>query len=114
MKHSWVMGVVLLYLLILGVEMMVTEGTAFSSAAESQIEGLLSPSMTNQSGAVTSIISLASQAGTYFMTFVNAVFLWSPSVWTGYLVWVWFYLCVPITVTMIIGVIIVLRGSSSG
>ena len=114
MKHSWVMGVVMLYLLVLGVEMMVTGGTAFSSEGQGYLDSLVSPAMSNQSGALTSIVSLAIQVGTYFETFIKAVFLWSPSVWTGYLIWVWFYMCVPLTIAMIIGIIIVLRGSSSG
>lgn len=114
MKHSWVWGVIAFYLLILGIEMMVTGGSAFSSTGQSNLEAMMSPTLTNQSGVVAAVWSTATQVASYFITFIQAIFLWSPSIFTGYLVWLWVYICLPTTITMIIGIIIVLRGGSSG
>ena len=113
MKTSWIIGVMMLYLLIFAAEMMVTGGTAFNATQHSQLERLMAPTMTNQSGVVSGAVALVSNAGTYFVTFVSALFLWSPSVWTGYLVWFWLFICLPISIGMVIGVVTILRGTSS-
>ena len=113
MKTSWIIGVMMLYLLIFGIEMMVTEGDAFNVTQQDQLTALMSPAMTNQSGVVSGAVAFVANIGTYFATFVSALFLWSPSVWTGYLIWFWLFFCLPISVGMIVGVVTILRGGAS-
>ena len=80
MKTSWVIGVIMFYLLIFGIEMMVTDGTAFSANETQRLNVLMGPTMTNQSGATSALVSLAKNVGTYFVTFLNAIFP-KPTSW---------------------------------
>lgn len=114
MKTSWIIGIMSLYLLILGAELMLTEGTAFSAGTREQMQTLLSPVMANYSNTTTAFASTIINGGAIIMTFLNAVFLYSPTLFASYGMWFWFYICLPIAVGTIISIVQVFRGVPAG
>lgn len=114
MKTSWIIGIVTLYLIIFAVEMMVTKGTAFSSGVNGQLNSMMGISMANYSNSNTAFVSLIINAGTYIMTFINVVFLWSPTVFAGYGIWFWQFICLPVSIGTVISMVQVIRGVRSG
>ncbi len=110
MKTSWIIGVVMMYILILSVELVVTGGTAFGTTAQGNLNGLTSNTMTNYSSGTSAFTAIFSQAGSYFMTFLNAVMLWSPTLFSGYYVYFWLFFCLPIDIGMVMSIAQVARG----
>ena len=110
MKQSWIIGVISLWILIFTAEMMATSGTAFSSNMTASMTALAHPSMANYSNIFSSTASIISQVGTYFMVFISALTLYSPTVFAGNWIWFWAFICFPISISFIIVIITILRG----
>lgn len=113
-KTSWIIGVIMFYLLILGLEVMVTEGSLFSNAVTSNASTLLQPEITSQSNVIAQGLAILSNIGEYIQAAVEVVFLWSPSVFTGYMLWVYWFICFPTACAAIYGFVSLIRGVSTG
>ncbi len=113
MKTSWIIGVVTLWILVFTTEMMVTEGTAFNPSSGNPFNALFSMNLANFSSIVSAGATFIMGCGIWLINFIGLVFLWSPSVWTGYYIWIWYILCVPIGVGMLFGIMTIIRGTSS-
>ena len=114
MKSSWIVGVVMFYLLILGLEMMVTDGTLFSNAVTRNAGTLMQPEIAASGNIVTQAWAVLSNVGEYLKAVVEILFLWSPSVFAGYMIWVYWFICFPISCAMVYGVVSLIRGVGSG
>lgn len=115
MKTSWIIGVIMFYLLILGLELMITEGTLFSNAVTRNVGTLYQPELAAQSNIVTQGIAILSQIGEYIVAVLEVLFLWSPSVFSGYMIWVYWFVCFPVACAMFFGIILSsIRGVGSG
>ena len=113
MKTSWAIGIFMFYLLIAACAVMIEQTNTMNSDVISAIGTLLRPTVTNVAGSTTGFVSFVTNIGSYIMAFIGALFLWFPSVWTGYLYYFWLFICVPVSVGMIISIVIILRGSST-
>jgi len=119
MKQSWVIAVVTLYVVfhLLG---SVAEGSlSITSSQVSQAQGLMQPIMTdvsplNSIPVIGLAVSLITNIGSYFISFMMMVFLWYPTLWSG--TWMWFYwlFVMPVSIGMIMAIVTMLRGSQSG
>lgn len=110
MKTSWVIGVFVFYLLIFAAEMMVTGGS-FGPTTTSG--ALVSPSIASSSNSVSQWFTVMASGFNYFISFIGVLFLYSPSVFPGNYVWMWWFICLPVDVGMIFGIVTMLRGSAS-
>lgn len=111
-KQSWIITAMMLWVLIFCCEMMVTNGTAFDPKVNGNtINELMSPSMTNMAGSQSNLLTFVTNIGNYLYGFISIIFLWSPTVFAGYAIYLWFILCMPIGVSFAIGIVMFLRGS---
>lgn len=111
MKQSWIIGTIMLWLLIFTSELMATGGTAFSH--QSALNSLASPAFVNQSGVVSAATSIFVGIGSFLVSFVEAIFLWSPTVFAGHWIWAWEFICLPISISFVIVILTIVRGVHS-
>jgi hypothetical protein len=113
MRSSWFHSVAMLYIVLFGLEMMMTGGSMFDPTARNALAGAVSPTITNYSNSTSAIISTVTNIGIWVIWISSMIFLWAPTIWTGY--WVWFYLviCLPISIAFIAGLVFALRGIGS-
>ena len=102
------------YLLILGLELMVTEGTVFTNAITRNMSTLYQPEIASQSNVITQGVAIVTHIGDYLQAFLEIMFLWSPSVFSGYMIWIYWFICFPVVCAMMYGVVSLIRGVSSG
>jgi hypothetical protein len=108
MKQSWVIGIISLWLVIFTSEMIATGGTAFSN--QNDLNVLASPAFVNQSGVVAAASAIMNGIATFFVSFVQIIFLWSPTVFAGNWIWFWEFICLPIAISFIVVIATILRG----
>jgi uncharacterized membrane protein len=108
MKTSLIIGVVQLYLVIVFCEMVVTGASIFAPALTSQQGVLSSPTM-----ASSSIATFITNAGQFLAALIPALLLYSPTVFSGNMAWVWWFTCFPIDVGIVASIIWIVRGVQS-
>ena len=101
MKSSWWLGIIMAYMVILGWELVVTGGTSFSQ------NNFIAQQTTLSS------IPILGDVISYVSTIGQALLLYSPSIFQGYMLWVWWFVCFPLDVMMVVGIVVVARGGSS-
>ncbi len=116
MKSSWILAIVMLYLVIFGAELMVTGGSSFSNSLTTNQSTLMSPDVSNIAGTSSNEVSFVKNLGYYFNLFVSfaGIFaLWQPTVFSGLFLWFWWFICFPIDLMMVFAVVSMLRGVHS-
>lgn len=110
MRTGWIIGVVVFYLIILAMEMWLTGGTVFENVVTSNAGTLIQPNIVSSGSLFGQVWAILSNIGGYIAAVVKIVFLWSPTVFVGYMLWVYWFVCFPIACAMIYGVVTLLRG----
>ncbi len=121
MKSSWVMAIVMLYLVIFACEMFATGGTVFGAVTSSGMHNvatenqstLIIPQLTNSGNVITQAWTIITNVGTYLATFIGILFLWAPTVWSGYMAWVYWFICFPVSCMMVFAIVSLARGVHS-
>jgi hypothetical protein len=113
MKTSWIIGIMMMYLIIMGLEMWATGGTTFSNNVTTNQSTLTQPSMTESSNIFTGAWAVMTGVATYIVSWLGIFVLWSPTVFSGYLIWLWWGICFPVDVGMVFGVVGIVRGVHS-
>lgn len=114
MKTSWIIGIVMAYLIILACEMFATGGDVL--AVPSGIQPTLSGAtvgVSGFSGVLSSATSAITHVVSYFIALLGIFFLWSPTVMSGYMIWFWWFVCFPVDCGMVFGLITIARGVQS-
>jgi hypothetical protein len=63
--------------------------------------------------AVQAAYSFVSDVWTWFKRIIQICVLWYPSVWQGDAIYVYWFLCIPVTIGMVLSFVTVLRGVHS-
>jgi len=116
MKTSWIIGVVMLYLIIMGLESWATGGTTLGSSgniATSSQSTLMSPPLAESTNLFSSAWAVVTNVAFYLRDLMGIFILWSPTVFSGYLIWVWWGVCFPVDVAMVFGIVAMVRGVHS-
>ncbi len=120
MRTSLIIGLIMLWLIIAGLEFMVDNpaaaaGTAIMSSTNNDTATtLMSAGKFVSSGNVfTTAWTIITDAAPAFQAIIKVIFLWSPSIFAGYMVYFWYIFCLPISIGFIISLIFVARGVHS-
>lgn len=121
MKTSWIIGLVMAWLLIFALEMFATGGTSFAStssgirniATENQT-ALLAPTLQQSTSVFTGAWATITGVADYLRVILNIIFLWCPTVFYGYLLWVWWFICFPVGCGFAASLVFIVRGVHSG
>ncbi len=91
------------------------QGNAFTGAKVEEMQEMLQPTGSDVNTFDNlPIVGGITKAWDYFKRFIEIVFLWSPTMWSGNWVWFWWVFCFPIACGMIASVVSMIRGVSSG
>jgi hypothetical protein len=112
MRTGTLVGIVILYMVILGLEMMVTGGIDFTNNVTNSAGALLQPDVAASGNIATQTWAVISNIGSYVGAIFGAILLWSPTVFSGYMLWLYWFICFPIACAMIYAVITMIRGSA--
>ncbi len=111
MKSSWITGIVTLYLIILGAELMATGGTGgseFTNVATENTSIFTSPVYVS-----VNVLAWLDQAAQFLAYWAALLLLWSPTVFSGQMIWVWWFVCFPIDCAMIFTIFTIVKGVGS-
>lgn len=107
------------YMIIFTTEMVVTGGTAFAyttsnvtnisqnSSVFTEVE--YQEATSGISGAWATMTHIAR----ILVVFGQAIFLWCPTLWSGYLLWVYWFICFPVAVGFVLSLAFIIRGVHS-
>ena len=114
MKTSWIIGVVMLWLLILACEMFATGGVTLGVGAGVQptLMGAGMP-IAESSSIFTGAWAIMTHVADYLRAFISILLLWAPTVFVGYYLWVWWFICFPVDCALIFGIVSLVRGVHS-
>jgi hypothetical protein len=111
MRTGTLIGVVMLYIIILGLEMMVTGGANFTNPVTTSAGALLQPDVAASGNIATQTWAVVSNIGSYIGAIFGAIMLWSPTIFSGYMLWLYWFFCFPIACALIYGVVTMIRGN---
>lgn len=119
MAPKWIIGIITIYLAILLATTITNQANQFTTSTVADLQAMAQPSGTDLTSLGSGLsaggdFSLVTNVWSYIKTFIQAAFLWSPSLWTGTWYWFYWFFCFPLCVSMVITIIFVLRGVRSG
>jgi len=117
LKQSWVVGIVMLYVILQGLTMVVQASTTGDSSVWGLLDGVFKYNLSQVQGSTSSIISglwVPAQVGiSVLMSFMGIILLYYPALFHGYYIWFWFIVCLPISVGFVISIVTLIRGVAS-
>jgi hypothetical protein len=70
-------------------------------------------SLGQPTGTDFNLVSFVTTVWSYMKVFIPMIFLYNATVWSGYWIWFYFFVCLPICVGMVFSIVTIMRGSSS-
>jgi hypothetical protein len=70
-------------------------------------------SLGEPTGTDYSLVSFVTTVWSYMKVFIPMIFLYNATVWSGYWIWFYFFVCLPICVGMVFSIVTIMRGSSN-
>ena len=130
MRHGFIWGIIMLFMLILGLQMFLTGEFTISESNQlgriidgynpetRENEGIFPGELSTFTNASTGQdeIAISASNGLRVAKFVGqASLLYAPALFTGNYVWFWYIFCLPIAVTFWLSILLALfRGVGSG
>jgi hypothetical protein len=113
MKTSWLMGVVIIYMGLWVYEMMLTGGTSLTNIITTNAGVLLQHQVVSSSNIALQALTGLMNIGAYIVAVIQVIFLWCPTVWTGYMLWFYWFICFPIACATVYAIVTLIRGGGS-
>lgn len=110
MANKWIIGVITIYMAILLATTIANQANQFTTETVTALTAMAQPTG-SEMATNTSNISMISKVWSYVVVFFQAFFLWSPTLWSGSWIWFYYFFCLPITLSMVYGVVSMLRGN---
>ena len=106
----------MLYVILQGFTMIAQGTTTGDISIWSNLNGMYKTNLTQNVviSAVSAIWAPAASVLSVISTFLQAVVMYYPALFTGYYVWLWWCLLLPISVGFVIVIISMIRGVHSG
>lgn len=119
MKTSFIIGWACLFIAGTIGELFITGGTGFGSDTMSLIRSVTRDvNIVNITSlyaipVIGQVASFFVMVGEYLALIISMLFLWFPNIWAGNWIWVYYFLCVPVTIGFIFSIIVIVRGGSN-
>jgi hypothetical protein len=113
LKTAWIVGIVMAYLLIFALEMWSTGAESLDIAGNA---ATASQTMLSALGGtpISGLLAMGVTFFSYIVAILQMLILYAPTVFAGDMIWVWWFVCFPVDVGMVLSIIAVMRGVSSG
>lgn len=79
-----------------------------STAEAARLQALGQPTGTD-----FNLVSFIIQVWAYMKPFIQAIFLYNPTIWSGYWIWFYYIVCIPIMVGLVFSIVSIMRGVGS-
>jgi hypothetical protein len=119
MKTSFIIGWATLFIVGIFLELVITGGTGVGSSYMDTLSSLTkNVNIVNVTSlysvpVIGQAASLITMIGQYFAILIAMIFLYFPDIWAGNWIWLWYFLCIPVSVGFIFSFITILRGVHS-
>lgn len=117
MKQSWVVGIVMIYVILQGLTMVAQADTTGDSSIWGVLDSVFKYNLSQVQGSGTSLISslwVPAQVGiAVLMALGNIILLYYPALFSGSYIWFWFIVCLPIAVGFVFTIVTLVRGVPS-
>ena len=115
MKQSWIVGIVMLYIILQGLTMVMQADTIGATSIWGVMDSLWRLNYTNTFGAsaVTAALVPGAVMISVMLSFGQILILYYPVIFQGTYVWFYWCVCLPIAIGFIISLITILRGVGS-
>ena len=110
MRTGWIVGIVMIYIAMAYFGITAEMGSSLGASPLATIDTLMKPEFTNFEVGLSTLIT---NVGTYILAFLQIVFLWFPTLWSGTWIWFYFFVILPMVVGMTLGLVMVMRGVGS-
>jgi len=114
MKTSFIIGWVCLFISLVLFDSIISQGSGFSGSQIDMLKQLMQPTGTDIT-ALNSVpiigggVSMITGVWAFFKILIEMIFLFFPNIWAGNWIWLWAFLCVPVSIGFIVSFIIILR-----
>jgi hypothetical protein len=118
MKTSWIIGTVSLWFALMLIASVVEATNKVTTTEITQVQNLMQPTGTdvtvlNSLPVIGGFASLITNVWSYLIGFLQMVFFWSPTLWTGNWLWIYLIFVMGIGVGIVMSVVFILRGVHS-
>ena len=113
MKTSYFIYAITLWLVCLLFCSVAEQQNLIGSTQMGQLQTLIQPIIAENSSLISAVFAYVTNAGEYVKTIINILFLYFPTLWTGTWLWFWVILLLPVSCSMVITLVLALRGTSS-
>ena len=111
MKQSWVVGIMMIYVILQGWTMILQVDAVGASSVWATTQSLWYMNLTQLVGSsVSAIWSPALTVISVFASFLGAIVLYYPAIFNGTFLWFWWAVCLPVAVGFIISLVSIIRG----
>ena len=110
MKTSWIIFIVTAYVAIFYFAGVAEYANQMNAALATRFYNLGTPEGTNW---VLQGVSQIVKVWDYIKVVIQMVFLWNGTLWTGYWLYFYYFVCVPICLGFVASVLFILRGVHS-
>ena len=110
MKTSWIIFILMVYIGIFYFAGVAENASLINAQTAAQLQSLGQPTGTNW---LVQQVSQISQVWTYIQTFIQMIFLWNGTIWTGSWLWFYYMVCLPICGGVVMSIVFILRGVHS-
>lgn len=117
MKTSWTIGLVFFYIALLLLTSVVNQASQFTVTEVARLQGFMQPTGTDVASSSTSIpaaLNMITNVWTYIVVYIEMIFLWSPTLWSGTWIWMYYFICLPVCIGNIISIVYIMRGVANG
>ena len=110
MKTSWIIFIVLVYIAIFYFAGVAEYANQMNATTVASLQSLGQPEGTNW---VLQGVSQIVRVWDYIKVFIQMLFLWNGTLWTGYWLYFYFAVCLPICIGVVMSILFILRGVHS-
>ena len=115
MKQSWVVGIIMLYVILQAINMTLQASTSVDGSMWGVFNNMwhLELSQNVVASAVSSFFAPAGFAIAAIIALAKVILMLYPAIFSGNYVWFWWTICFPVAISFIITIIMSIRGVSS-
>ena len=110
MKTSWIIFIIFAYIGIFYFAGVAEYANLMNATQVAHLQSLAQPEGTNW---VLQAVSQITKVWNSMMVFIQMVFLWNGTLWTGAWLWFYYFVCLPICIGVVMSIVFILRGVHS-
>jgi hypothetical protein len=109
-KTSWIIFIALAYIGIFYFAGVAEYANLLNTQTVANLQALAQPHGSNW---LLQAVAQITEVWTYIKIFIQMVFLWNGTLWSGSWLWFYYFVCIPICIGVVMSIVFILRGVHS-